>query len=83
MGADVTGPAEFRHTTVLLDEAVDGVLTRPDGVYVDGTFGRGGHSRALLARLGQQGGQRRVLQPVHHLGRERRQCHSHRPDGMP
>ena len=55
MGADVTGPAEFRHTTVLLDEAVDGVLTRPDGVYVDGTFGRGGHSRALLARLGQQG----------------------------
>lgn len=55
MGADVTGPAEFRHTTVLLDEAVDGVLTRPDGVYVDGTFGRGGHSRALLARLGPQG----------------------------
>ncbi|KQY89451.1 16S rRNA (cytosine(1402)-N(4))-methyltransferase RsmH [Pelomonas sp. Root1444] len=47
--------AEFRHTTVLLDEAVDGVLARPDGVYVDGTFGRGGHSRALLARLGPAG----------------------------
>lgn len=55
MGAEVTEPAEFRHTTVLLDEAVDGVLARPDGVYVDGTFGRGGHSRALLARLGPQG----------------------------
>ena len=47
--------AEFRHTTVLLDEAVEGVLARPDGVFVDGTFGRGGHSRALLARLGAQG----------------------------
>jgi 16S rRNA (cytosine1402-N4)-methyltransferase len=40
------------HTTVLLDEAVDALLTRPDGVYVDGTFGRGGHSRLLLAKLG-------------------------------
>ena len=39
------------HTTVLLDEAVAAVLGRPDGVYVDGTYGRGGHSRALLARL--------------------------------
>jgi len=50
-----TEGAEFRHTTVLLDEAVDGVLARPDGVYVDGTFGRGGHSRALLARLAPEG----------------------------
>lgn len=55
MGADMADSAEFRHTTVLLDEAVDGVLARPDGVYVDGTFGRGGHSRALLARLGPAG----------------------------
>lgn len=47
--------APLRHTTVLLDEAVDGVFTRADGVYVDGTFGRGGHSRALLARLGPAG----------------------------
>ncbi|NCT84847.1 MAG: 16S rRNA (cytosine(1402)-N(4))-methyltransferase RsmH [Comamonadaceae bacterium] len=47
--------AEFRHTTVLLDEAVEGVLARPDGVYVDGTFGRGGHSRALLAKLAPEG----------------------------
>ncbi|MFT7775303.1 16S rRNA (cytosine(1402)-N(4))-methyltransferase RsmH [Roseateles sp.] len=45
----------FRHTTVLLNEAVDGVLARPDGIYVDGTFGRGGHSRALLSRLAPEG----------------------------
>ncbi len=43
--------AARQHTTVLLSEAVDAVVTRPDGVYVDGTFGRGGHSRALLQRL--------------------------------
>jgi 16S rRNA (cytosine1402-N4)-methyltransferase len=47
--------ATFRHTTVLLDEAVDGVLARPDGVYVDGTFGRGGHSRLLLQKLAPEG----------------------------
>lgn len=46
---------EFQHRTVLLDEAVDALVTRPDGVYVDGTFGRGGHSRAVLARLGDEG----------------------------
>jgi 16S rRNA (cytosine1402-N4)-methyltransferase len=45
----------FIHTTVLLDETVDAVFTSPDGTYVDGTFGRGGHSRALLAKLGPQG----------------------------
>lgn len=45
----------LRHETVLLDEAVDAVLTRPDGIYVDGTFGRGGHSRALLQRLAPTG----------------------------
>lgn len=43
------------HVTVLLSEAVDAVLTVPDGIYVDGTFGRGGHARALLAGLGVQG----------------------------
>ncbi|MGC3946739.1 MAG: 16S rRNA (cytosine(1402)-N(4))-methyltransferase RsmH [Chryseolinea sp.] len=47
--------AEFRHTTVLLNEAVDGVLARPDGIYVDGTFGRGGHSRLLLSKLAPEG----------------------------
>lgn len=55
MGAAMDHNAEFRHTTVLLDEAVEGVLARPDGVYVDGTFGRGGHSRALLAKLAPEG----------------------------
>ena len=43
------------HTTVLLTEAVDAVFTAPDGIYVDGTFGRGGHSRALLERLAPAG----------------------------
>ena len=47
--------APWTHTTVLLQEAVDAVFTRPDGCYVDGTFGRGGHARALLARLGPAG----------------------------
>ncbi|UXH77316.1 16S rRNA (cytosine(1402)-N(4))-methyltransferase RsmH [Roseateles amylovorans] len=45
----------FTHTTVLLDETVDGVLTDPDGLYVDGTFGRGGHSRLLLSKLSDRG----------------------------
>lgn len=43
------------HITVLLQPAVDALAIRPDGVYVDGTFGRGGHSRLILERLGQQG----------------------------
>ncbi|WP_341890581.1 16S rRNA (cytosine(1402)-N(4))-methyltransferase RsmH [Variovorax sp. YR752] len=46
---------EWQHTTVLLAEAIDSLLTTPDGVYVDGTFGRGGHARALLARLSPSG----------------------------
>jgi 16S rRNA (cytosine1402-N4)-methyltransferase len=43
------------HTTVLLAEAVDALVTRDDGCYVDGTFGRGGHARAILQRLGTAG----------------------------
>ena len=39
------------HQTVLLREAVDALVTHPGGFYVDGTFGRGGHSRSLLERL--------------------------------
>ncbi len=49
---------EFQHRTVLLDEAVDALAIegdRANGVYVDGTFGRGGHSRKILERLGPQG----------------------------
>ena len=45
----------FAHATVLLSEAVDALQVRPDGVYVDGTFGRGGHSRLILERLGENG----------------------------
>src|SRR5829696_6494381 len=40
------------HVPVLVEPAVRALLSRPDGVYVDGTFGRGGHARALLALLG-------------------------------
>ncbi|MBS0544120.1 MAG: 16S rRNA (cytosine(1402)-N(4))-methyltransferase RsmH [Proteobacteria bacterium] len=43
------------HVSVLLAEAVAALAIRPDGIYVDGTFGRGGHSRAVLARLGAAG----------------------------
>ncbi|WP_087654794.1 16S rRNA (cytosine(1402)-N(4))-methyltransferase RsmH [Caballeronia terrestris] len=46
---------ELQHRTVLLDEAVDALVTRTDGIYIDGTFGRGGHSRAVLAKLGGAG----------------------------
>lgn len=45
----------YQHETVLLHEAVDALLTDPDGLYVDGTFGRGGHSRLILERLGSKG----------------------------
>lgn len=45
----------FQHTTVLLDEAVNGLNIRPDGIYIDGTFGRGGHSRLILSQLGEEG----------------------------
>ena len=49
---------EYSHRTVLLDEAVDALSiagARRDGVYVDGTFGRGGHSRRILASLSASG----------------------------
>lgn len=42
----------FEHQTVLLEEAIAALVTDPNGCYVDGTFGRGGHSRLLLSRLG-------------------------------
>jgi len=46
---------ELAHVTVLLHEAVDALAVKPDGVYVDGTFGRGGHSRLILSKLGVNG----------------------------
>ncbi|MER2098124.1 MAG: 16S rRNA (cytosine(1402)-N(4))-methyltransferase RsmH [Pseudomonas qingdaonensis] len=45
----------FKHITVLLDEAVEALAVRADGCYLDGTFGRGGHSRLILQHLGPQG----------------------------
>ncbi len=48
-------PSPWRHTSVLLAEAVQALVSTPDGVYVDGTFGRGGHARAVLAQLSPRG----------------------------
>lgn len=44
-----------QHVSVLLDGAVDALVNDPDGLYIDGTFGRGGHSRAILKRLSPRG----------------------------
>lgn len=43
------------HSTVLLHEAIDALVVDPDGLYVDGTFGRGGHTAELLSRLSVKG----------------------------
>jgi 16S rRNA (cytosine1402-N4)-methyltransferase len=47
--------SEHVHTTVLLDEAVDALVTDPEATYVDATFGRGGHARRILSHLSAQG----------------------------
>lgn len=46
---------EFSHTTVLLHETVDGLLLKPEGTYVDGTLGGGGHSELICKNLGEKG----------------------------
>jgi 16S rRNA (cytosine1402-N4)-methyltransferase len=51
-GSLLVSPA---HITVLLDEAVEALAIKPNGTYIDGTFGRGGHSRKILSNLGEQG----------------------------
>ena len=47
--------AETYHVPVLLQESIDGLNIKPDGIYVDVTFGGGGHSREILNRLGKNG----------------------------
>ena len=51
----MTQQTELNHISVLLNEALEGLAVRPDGLYIDGTFGRGGHSRAILSRLSSEG----------------------------
>ena len=45
----------FNHTTVLLNEAVDGLNIKPDGIYVDCTLGGAGHSEIILSQLSENG----------------------------
>lgn len=52
---DGEGEKEFSHVTVLLEEAVEALDIKPEGVYVDGTYGRGGHSKLILSKLGPGG----------------------------
>lgn len=51
----MTTNSGFTHITVLLEEAVEALAVRSDGCYLDGTFGRGGHSRLILQHLGPDG----------------------------
>ena len=46
---------EFKHTSVLLEETVDGLNIKPDGIYVDGTLGGGGHAYEVCSRLNDKG----------------------------
>ncbi len=47
--------AALQHQSVLLQESIDALNIQPNGIYLDATFGRGGHSRAILKYLGEQG----------------------------
>ena len=47
--------AQFSHAPVLQREVIEHMNIRADGLYVDGTYGRGGHAQSILDRLGEQG----------------------------
>ena len=51
----MTEKTDFQHISVLLEESIFGLAIQEDGVYIDGTFGRGGHSGLVLSNLGQDG----------------------------
>jgi len=51
----MTQPSEFKHISVLLDECIEALAIKPNGIYIDATFGRGGHSAHILASLGDEG----------------------------
>ncbi|WP_251978973.1 16S rRNA (cytosine(1402)-N(4))-methyltransferase RsmH [Salinicola avicenniae] len=53
--AGAAGASGYGHTSVLLDGAVDALIQSPSGAYLDGTFGRGGHSRLILSKLSPGG----------------------------
>ena len=46
---------EFKHKSVLLNESIEALNIKKDGIYVDGTLGGGGHSYEILKRLGKDG----------------------------
>ena len=46
---------EFSHLSVLQQESIEGLAIKPDGIYMDATFGRGGHSRKVLEALSPKG----------------------------
>jgi len=53
--ASSTEDSQKVHFSVMLNESIDGLNIKEDGFYIDGTFGRGGHSRTILERLGKEG----------------------------
>ncbi len=53
--ADSSEQQPSQHAPVLLTESIDGLAVRSDGIYIDCTFGRGGHSSEILKRLGDSG----------------------------
>ncbi len=55
MSANMSHATKSLHETVLLNEAVEALQLKPNGIYVDGTFGRGGHSRLILQKLNAAG----------------------------